>query len=258
MAATIKEPGLKRAKKAKGVVGRKARAAGGRAVGGRKKLGSAGKVRKELERTLLESERVAKAVAAGKDDREIGREIGVPAEAVKEARQSPRLAELMQAEAERLLHLGTRDLSGEKYRDLAQSLGVIVDRYQLLSDRPTSIVSGDRLVERVSLILFGPGAVQVGGGDRTTPGINVARDVLGTLRQLASRGTGGDATIDIGSQVREMQGEPGTLQPVGADQGRTRRRVVKRKSVPNKKSKAVPVGVPGSGDSAANASGGEE
>lgn len=103
------------------------------------------------------SPEVARAIREGWTIREIAEALGVSQVTVSKHLKSADMSDLLDREARRVLrHMLKRDLSTEKYKDLAIAMGVINDKARIIRHEPTEIVEHrDTGIDRLAYLLFG-------------------------------------------------------------------------------------------------------
>jgi hypothetical protein len=108
-------------------------------------------------RDLVLTPEVATAIRDGWSYQEIADVLGISYQSVLKHAKSAEMQDLVDREARRVLrHLSNRSLKEEKYRDLAVSLGVLVDKGRILAEKPTQIIRTDEgTVDRLENLLFG-------------------------------------------------------------------------------------------------------
>lgn len=106
---------------------------------------------------LVVTPEVARALREGWTLQEIADALGVSYQTVLKHVKSAEMGDLADREARRVLrHLASRPLKEEKYRDLAVSLGVLIDKARIIHGEPTEIIRTEGgEASRLALMVFG-------------------------------------------------------------------------------------------------------
>jgi hypothetical protein len=144
-------------------------------------------------RDLIASPEVARALAEGWSYREIADALGVSYGTVLKHAKSSAMAVAVERESRRVLnHLSRRKLDTEKYRDLAVSLGVLIDKAQVLKGEPTEIIRAEGGgVDRLAVLLFGRTTGGGQGGSSNTQENPINR--TGGIREISANSDDGPA-----------------------------------------------------------------
>lgn len=155
-------------------------------------------------RELVVSPEVARALREGWTLQDIAEALGVSLQTVIKHVKSAAMGDLVDREARRVLrHLASRPLKTEKYRDLAVSLGVLIDKARIIHGEPTEIIrteGGD--ASRLALMVFGH-AGRAGSGN----------PVVDILPEPASTGNGAIPSGAESTGQGNSEGDPDTDSP---------------------------------------------
>lgn len=147
----------------------------------------------------LESEsptEITEGMLSGHSIRSVAKMLGVSDASVRRSIRTMRMQDLLVIESRRVMrHMMTRDLGKEKYLALATALGGMIEKTRLLREEPTEIVGGQAAVERLAVLLYGPG----GGAscqETEQPVIEAAaegvHEIHGSPEPVAEEGNPGD------------------------------------------------------------------
>ena len=115
--------------------------------------------------SLVVRPEIARAMANGMTDREVCAFLGLSRAQLNRYMNKSDFKVLLEVEVRRLIrHLSRRNLHGEKYLQLATSLGLLVDKMRVLNHEPESVPreAVTAIIQNLTIGIFGRG----GGSDR--------------------------------------------------------------------------------------------
>lgn len=126
-----------------------------------------------VAQNLIIRPEVARMLASGMSEQEVCIELGVTARQLRRCIKTLDFTALLEIENRRIIrHLSKRDLSKEKYLQIATAMGLMVDKMRLLRNEPTTIPGGQSttIIENLTIGLFGRGGGQGPPDDRQIEG----------------------------------------------------------------------------------------
>jgi len=158
-------------------------------------------------RDLILTPEVAVALRDGWRLQEIADVLGVSYQTVLKHVKSADMQDLIDRESRRVMrHLASRKLGSEKYRDLALSLGVLIDKARLLRNEPTEIVQHEEGTAARLAELFFRRRQRPVGEDTGTSAIELTPD------------RDGSGVLGLPERSAETVSGPGGCDPASGDE----------------------------------------